>query len=197
MKMRWPAAMAISLLFSVPASADCHSDGVAAIERGATSGPFRFQNQIKIPTVGSKRITGVVVPPDRAHTIMDDGHEFIQIGRRQWMKTPTDGKWHVLLHSALPARLGARGLDRIGSVRCLGEVIDDGRAYLAYEYDEGSGGSPKIPTSSWKVMTDRATGVPLKFLSRTGDLEEVETRVYEAGLDVDPPVGVGPVSPKR
>ena len=113
------------------------------------------------------------------------------------MKTPSDGKWHVLLYSALPARLGARELDRIGSVRCLGEVIEDGRAYLAYEYDGTFGGSPTIPTSSWKVMTDRATGVPLKFLRRTGDLEEVETRVYEAGLDVDPPGGADPVNPKR
>ena len=118
------------------------------------------------------------------------------------MRTSSDGKWQTLLgRELLPAPFGERELDRIGSVRCLGEVIEDGRAYLAYEYDL-SRGPPKIPISHWKVLIDRTTATPVKFWRRTDGLEEVETRTYEPGLKVEPPSRLktqpaAPVEPKR
>ena len=116
------------------------------------------------------------------------------------MKTPSDGEWRALVVPPAveqPIDLGAPDPDRIGSVRCLGEVIEDGRAYLAYEYEVSPGKlgqSPKGPIPRWKVLTDRMTALPIKYSRRMpisgGVLEEVETRAYEPGLKVEPPVRI-------
>ena len=140
---------------------------MAAIQRGATSGSYRYESQTKYPGEQSIHISGIFVPPDKAHLIYHDGHELIMSEGRQWMKSPSDGEWHALIVPAdgQPTDLGAPDPDRIGSVRCLGEVIEDGRAYLAYEYEVSPGKlgqSPKGPIPSWKVLTDRMTALPIK-----------------------------------
>jgi hypothetical protein len=95
-----------------------------------------------------------------------------------------------------PIELGAPDPDRIGSVSCLGEVIEDGRTYIAYEFEifpYKQGQSYKAPSSTWKMLSDRMTALPIKYLRRTplssrDVIEDVETRVYEPDLKIEPPV---------
>jgi hypothetical protein len=207
--MRWLLVATICFAWVVPAEADCRSEAMAAIQRGATSGSYRYESQIKYSDGQSIRISGIFVPPDKAHLIFHDG-ELIWSEGQIWMKTP-DGEWHALVVPPAvdhPIELGAPAPDRVGSVRCLGEVIEDGRTYVAYEYElshDKQGQSPKAPISTWKVLSDRTTALPVRYfrrthLSSTDVIEDVEMRVYEAGLKVEllvkaPPAT--PVEPKR
>jgi hypothetical protein len=196
--MRCLIAATVCFAWVVPAEADCRSEAMAAIQRGATSGSYRYESQYKYSDGQSIRISGIFVPPDSAHLIFHDGHELIRNDGREWMKTPSDGKWHTLVvpTAGLPTPLGAPDPDRIGSVRCLGEVIEDGRTYVAYEFEifpYKQGQSPKGPISTWKVLSDRMTALPIKYLRRTpltstDVIEDVEMRAYEPGLRVEPPV---------
>jgi hypothetical protein len=197
--MRWLIAATVCFAWVVPAEADCRSEAMAAIQRGATSGSYRYESQFKYSDGQSMRISGTFVPPDNAHLIFHDGHELIRSDGREWMKTPSDGKWHALVVPTAvdhPIELGAPDPDRIGSVRCLGEVIEDGRTYIAYEFEifpYNQGQSPKAPSSTWKMLSDRMTALPIKYLRRTplssrDVIEDVETRAYEPGLKIEPPV---------
>jgi hypothetical protein len=68
----------------------------------------------------------------------------------------------------------------------LGEVIEDGQTYVAYEFEilpYKQGQSPQAPISTWKMLSDRITALPIKYLRRTplssgGVIEDVETRAY-------------------
>lgn len=115
---------------------------------------------------------------------------------RKWLKPPSDGKWHS--QAADEPYIDSRDPDRIGGVRCLGEVIEDGRTYLAYEYEllpRRPTGFPNESMFNWtvKVLSDRMTALPIKFSKRfplrpTDGFTVFETRVYEPGLKVEPPV---------
>jgi hypothetical protein len=118
---------------------------MAAIQRGATSGSYRYELQSKYPGGQTVRLSGIFVPPDKAHLIFHNGHEFIWSDGRKWMKTPSDGEWHALPVAEPTTYLGTLDPDRIGSVRCLGEVIEDSRAQLAYEYEVFPGKPGQFP----------------------------------------------------
>jgi hypothetical protein len=205
--MRWLLVATICFAWVVPAEADCRSEAMAAIQRGATSGSYRYESQIKLSGGQSFRISGIFVAPDKAHLIYPDGQELIWDEGPQWMwmKTP-DGEWHALVvppHVDHPIELGAPDPDRISSARCLGEVIEDGRTYVAYEFEiflYKQDQSPKAPISTWKVLSDRTTALPVRYfrrthLSSTDVIEDVETRVYEPGLKVELPVKAPPATP--
>ena len=113
--MRWLVAAAIycSWTGSVLASAECGSEAIAALQRGATSGPFRYESQTKHPhpSVGLIRGSGVIAPPDMAHTKMESMEE-VHIGGRHWIKMPLSDEWHVVEH-------GGQSINIAGAERAI------------------------------------------------------------------------------
>jgi hypothetical protein len=190
--MRWLSAAAVCLAWAVPAFADCRSEAMDVIKRETTSGPFRYDWQRKEPNGRVFRHLGIVVPPDKKHIIAEEGDEYIWIGRRGWRKTAAD-RWEWRASTFVEWEIPKPSFEaRVGSVRCLGEVIEDDRRYLAYEYDVASQWD-KARISIWRVLTDHMTGLPVRYLRRIqlsdGNFsEEVETRTYEPGLKIEPPV---------
>jgi hypothetical protein len=160
------------------------------IKRGA-SGSYRYEMQQKEPNGHVIRIRGTKVPPDKSHMIKEDGDEYIWIGRRGWRKITSGGEWYAYLFVDQEAPKPSFEA-RVGSVRCLGEVIEDDRRHLAYEYEVSSEWD-RARIDVWKVLTEHMTGLPVRYFGRIrlsdGSFrEEVETRVYEPGLKVEPPV---------
>ena len=199
--MRWLVAAAIYCSWTGPvlASAECRSEAIAALQRGATSGPFRYESQTKHPnpSVGLTRGSGVIAPPDMAHTKMEFMEE-IHIGGRTWIKTPLSDEWRVLEGGGQSINIASELVpnpDRIEGIKCLGEVIEDGRPYIAYEYELQTDVHPQWSrrlSATWKVLVDQATRVPVKIVRHTeinpiDVVEAIETRVYEAGLKVERP----------
>jgi hypothetical protein len=186
----------------VPAEADCRSEVIATIQRGATSGSYRYETQSVFSDGKRRRLSGIFVPPAVEHMIVNDDHlpgqvETISIDGRYWLKTP-DGKWHSQPADEPYMYMATRDPDHIGGVRCLGEVIEDGRTYLAYEYQLLPRRPTGFPNESeygpiLKVLSDRMTALPIKFFTRSplrpsDGFTVVETRSYEPGLKVEPPV---------
>ncbi len=193
---RMLTALALFMVASAAAHADCKDEVASALERQRKTSGFRMQTMM-ISEEGKVDMTVDYVLPDRMRQTVKSAAdpvpvETVVVGHLAWSKRQ-GGPW-IPLNPHLTTELVSQmeetlGDDpgTLGKFECLGKKPVEGKEMLAYqgENDEGKDANksakdkPKLPDRPVRIIyVDAVTGLPMRSIFARAD--KLEKPIFEA-----------------
>jgi outer membrane lipoprotein-sorting protein len=209
-------AIAVTIAAASTAQADCKDEVAAALERQRKTSGFSMETQM-ITADGKVDMTVDYVLPDRMRQIIKSQKdpvaiETVLIGERAWSRR--EGESWTMLNPQLTSALSKQLEDTLGDTpgelgefECLGKKDLDGKALLAYQGENESGGpkdlsegakdKPKLPNRPVRIIyVDSTTGLPMQSIFARANLLEKPIFVAKYSYPADLKIEVPP-PPKR
>jgi hypothetical protein len=209
---RMLAAIALLIVATPAAYADCKSEVASALERQRKSSSFRMETKMLSPEGGKISMTVDYLLPDRMRQIvtstMDpEPIETVVVGNLAWSRRK-DQPWTPLnpqLTNALVTQMQETLGDdpgALGGFECLGKKPVEGRDLLAYQGEneqagpkdmsKGANDKPKLPDRPVRIIyVDPTSGLPLRSIFARANKLELPifeaTYSYPADIKIDAP----------
>jgi hypothetical protein len=189
-------ATSMQRFFEASAQSDpaCRREVIAIIRQGLAAS-FRYEIEGTF-WAGVSGMKGMFVPPNSVHNRIEGvpyhggGSESIAIGDDVWVKSQSEPwKFDPRYRIGAVASTLMPSPNLIGSVNCVGMTVIGGQDYLVYEYDlyldwDGA----RMRDGLRRVLVNPATRLPMRIEHATRIGQQVETRQYQEGLRIEPPV---------